>query len=80
MLQKCSLKISSFYVIIAALANNHTLHSIDFSFNNLSGGRNPVNLNTLISHNKELRTLSMQDCMLGDEHLASLGRGFVPTS
>ena len=36
-------------------------------------------MHTLISTNKDLVSLSLQECMLGDEHLASLARGFGPS-
>lgn len=79
-LQKCKIKVASFYILITALGKNQTLRSIDFSHNNLSGGKNPQNMHTLISTNKDLVSLSLQECMLGDEHLASLARGFGPSS
>jgi Ran GTPase-activating protein (RanGAP) involved in mRNA processing and transport len=79
-LQKCKIKVRSFYILITALGKNQTLRSIDFSYNNLSGGKNPQNMHTLISTNKDLVSLSLQDCMLGDDHMASLARGFGPTS
>ena len=37
-------------------------------------------MHTLISTNKDLVSLSLQECMLGDEHLASIARGFGPSS
>jgi len=37
-------------------------------------------MHTLISMNKELESLSLQECMLGDEHLASIARGFGPSN
>lgn len=67
-------------MLIAALSKNQTLQSIDFSYNNLSGGTHSPHLYNFLSANKALNSLNLQECMLGDEHIASLVRGFGPNS